>query len=84
MKVLTLRNLPPHLASAISRRAQERGTSLTRAVISLLEDALGAKQDMGPRFHDLDDLAGSWAREEAAAFEEALREQRAIDQDVWR
>lgn len=82
--VLTLRNLPPHLASAIRRRAHERGTSLTRAVISLLEDALGAKQDMGPRYHDLDDLAGSWAREEAAVFEEALRDQRGIDKDVWR
>src|SRR5574341_2616538 len=84
MKTLTLRNVPPHVATAISRRARERGTSLTKAVISLLEDGLGTRQGVGPRYHDLDDLAGSWAREEAATFEEALREQRAIDQDVWR
>ena len=84
MKALTLRNLPPHVATAISRRARERRTSLTKAVISLLEDGLGVREAVGPRYHDLDDLAGSWAREEAATFEEALREQRAIDQDVWR
>lgn len=84
MKALTLRNLPPHLVSAITRRAAERGTSMTRAVISLLEDALEAKPRMRPPYHDLDDLAGSWTREEAAAFDEALGEQRAIDRDGWR
>ena len=34
--------------------------------------------------HDLDHLAGTWSRKEAAAFESALREQRKIDPELWR
>jgi len=29
--------------------------------------------------HDLDSLAGCWTSEEAAAFEESLRQQRAVE-----
>lgn len=36
------------------------------------------KERSGPVYHDLDDLAGSWSREEAAAFDEVLQEQRTI------
>ncbi len=84
VKVLTLRNLPPRVEAAIRRRAQDRGTSLTKAAIGLLEESLGANVGVGPRYHDLDDLSGAWVAEEAATFEEALREQRSIDTDVWR
>lgn len=83
MKTLTLRKLPPHLISAIRRRAKERGISMAQAAISLLEDALTAEQDTGPRYHDLDNLAGSWTREEAASFDGVLREQRWIDPNLW-
>jgi hypothetical protein len=33
---------------------------------------------------DLDDLAGSWSRDEADAFDRALAEQRAIDPELWK
>ena len=84
MNPITLRNLPPAVASAIRRRAMEKKTSLNKAVISLLEEGLGVRQRAATAYHDLDDLAGSWVREEAETFEAALREQRTIDRDVWR
>ena len=84
LKALTLRNLPPHVARAITRRAAELKTSLNKAVISLLEEGLGVREVPAARYHELDELSGSWAREEAAEFEAALREQRTIDPDVWR
>jgi len=34
-------------------------------------------------YNDLDALAGSWSKREAAAFDRALAEQRAIDRDLW-
>ena len=84
MDPITLRNLPPAVASAIRRRAMAKKTSLNKAVISLLEEGLGVRQRAGTAYHDLDDLAGSWVREEAETFEAALREQRTIDRNVWR
>ena len=84
MNPITLRNLPPAVASAIRRRAMDKRMSLNKAVISLLEEGLGVRQRAATVYHDLDDLAGSWVREEAETFEAALREQRTIDRNVWR
>ncbi len=86
MKLVTLRNLPPELANAIRRRAKEHGSSLNKAVIGLLLESLGKGRRKSERatYHDLDALAGSWSKEEGARFEAFLRDQRAIDPDVWR
>lgn len=85
MKVVTLRKLPPELARIIHRRAEEKRTSLTKAVIGLLEERVGMRgpHKARPLHHDLDALAGSWTRREASAFEQALARQRAIDPEVW-
>lgn len=86
VKIVTLRKLPPDVVKVIQRRARERGTSITRAVVSLLEDAAGIRRTKrGPLLHDdLDSLAGSWTKEEATAFERALSEQRRIDPELWK
>ena len=85
MKVVTVRKIPRELARAIERRARAGRTSVTKAVIGLLEEAAGLtrKDGEGPRHHDLDALAGSWTGEETAAFNRALQAQRGIDPDVW-
>jgi TRAP-type C4-dicarboxylate transport system substrate-binding protein len=83
VKLVTLRNLPPHIAKIIRKRADEAGASLNKAVIRLLEEAVGTKEKKGTLHHDLDMLAGSWTKQEAASFEKALDQQRAIDKDLW-
>jgi hypothetical protein len=54
--------------------------------MGLLEESAGirGKKKGGPSHHDLDDLAGSWSKEEASAFDKALARQRVIDPDLWR
>ncbi len=87
MKAITLRNLPPELAKTIRQKAEKQGTSINKAVISLLEEGTGGRdKKKGKRslHHDLDALAGSWTKEEAAEFDEALVSQRTIDPDLWR
>lgn len=60
--------------------------SLNRAVISLLEESLGASEATAGEIlhHDLDHLAGVWTKEEATAFDRALAEQRRIEPDLWK
>lgn len=88
IKAITLRNLPPALVHLISRKAEEQRTSLNKVVISLLEESLGKGRNKGkkekPRYHDLEHLAGAWVEDEAAAFDEALAEQRVIDKELWK
>ncbi len=84
MKPLTLRNVPPDVERAIRRRARERGLSLNKAIITLLEGDEGTHaRRKGVVYHDLDYLAGTWSAKDAAEFDAALEEQRRIDEELW-
>jgi hypothetical protein len=87
MKAITLRNLPPDLVKAVRREAERKRTSINKAVISLLEskaDIQKKKKVRKPQHQELDALAGSWSKKEAAEFDEALAAQRSIDPDLWK
>jgi hypothetical protein len=84
LKTITLRNLPDTLARCIKQKSVEDRTSINRTVIGVLEQAFGLRRSGPTRNHDLDRFIGTWTREETAEFEEALREQRQIDPDLWK
>jgi regulator of PEP synthase PpsR (kinase-PPPase family) len=85
MKVITLRNLSPALSRAIRRKADETRSSVSRTVISLLEETVGiARRQKRSVHHDLDDLSGAWTKDEVAAFDKALKTQRTIDPELWK
>jgi len=84
MKALTLRHLKPELARVIERKAHEAGTSLSGAVLALLEQAAGLTKRPKDTHHDLDHLAGSWSREQSSAFDKTLARQRKIDPELWK
>jgi hypothetical protein len=60
--------------------------SLNKAVISFLQTewVREKKKSRQTRHHDLDDLAGSWSKKEAAEFDNSLAAQRTIDPDLWK
>ncbi len=87
MKLITLRNVPAPVARAIKEKAKRERLSLNRAVVQLLEEATGqpagkagAKRALS---YDLDKYSGSWTAEEAAEFNAALKEQRAVNPKDW-
>lgn len=87
MKAITLRNVPRELARKIEKKASETHTSMNKAVIELLEENLGAghpREKKTPIYHDLDRLAGSWSKSEAARFQKGLAHFRRIDSELWR
>ena len=85
MKAITLRNLPPNLGRRLERKAKEKGSSLNKTVIGILEAALETSRKRNTRLHhDLDHLAGLWSEDEAREFDEDLAAQRKIDPELWR
>lgn len=85
MKAVTLRNLPHQLDRTIRQRAKKKGVSVNKAVIGLLQEHLGESERKTVRqYHDLDDLSGSWSKQEAEAFEQVLAKQRGIDMEMWK
>ena len=80
---ITLRNLPAPVARAVREHAARYHVSLNKAVIQLLEGALGA----APRARGRDDLArlaGSWSAKTARHAERTLADLRTIDAADWR
>jgi plasmid stability protein len=79
---ITLRNLPAPVARAVREHAARYHISLNKAVIQLLEGALGGAPR--PRRDDLARLAGSWSAQTARHAERKLAELRTIDEADWR
>ena len=87
MKQMTIRGIPAEVQKAVKREAERKGLSLNRAFISVLERAVGGESREKKKkvlHHDLDHLAGLWSREESAAFEQNLRAQRKVDEELWK
>ena len=86
MKVVTLRNLSPALSRALRRKADETRSSVSKTVIGLLEETVGIGRRQKNRriHHDLDELSGAWTKDEATAFNKALKTQRSIDAELWK
>jgi len=82
---LTIRSIGSRLRSALEREAARRGQSLNKTVLALLAESLGLEGSRAGEEHDdLDELAGTWSKSEAARFDEALRAQRQVDAKLWR
>ena len=85
MKAITLRGLSPAIAGEVKRRSREKGWSLNRTVIAMLEEAVGVHRSKEIKVHhDLDHLAGTWSRERAEEMERFLAEQRQIEPEMWK
>jgi len=82
MGQITLRSIPDKVKKTVQKEAERKGVSLNKAIISLLERAVGTKTPEKKRralYHDLDHLAGLWSRKDAASFDNTLNSQRKMD-----
>ena len=87
MRQITLRGIPDNIETLAQEEAKSKGVSLNKAFISLLRR--GAEQQASPRrkkpstASEFSKFLGLWKEEDAAAFDESLRQQRDIDKDLW-
>ncbi len=79
MRQLTVRGVPDDVADRLASIAGERGQSLNKTVVEILEKAVGA----GSQASWLDRYV-TWTDEDVAEFEEGLAVQRVIDPELWR
>jgi hypothetical protein len=85
VNAVTVRNLPPGVAKAVKEKARKEKLSLNKAIVRLLEEATGVEERKKKVVHhDLDRFFGTWTKEEADAFDEAMREHRQVDPEMWK
>jgi plasmid stability protein len=78
-KTLTIRGVTPELASRLEALARARGRSVNAAVLEILREILGEDERAG-RLRRY----ATWSGEDLREFEEALEQQRVVDEDLWR
>ncbi len=84
MPTMTLRGLKEEEAERLREEARREGVSLNALLLRLIREGAGlAHRPWRPRYHDLDDLAGTWTEEEAQAVLAALEETEQIDPGMW-
>ena len=78
-KQLTIRGVSDELGRRLARLGRERRQSVNTLTLGILEDAVGihARRRRLARY-------ATWSAAEAAAFDQALSDQRVIDDDLWR
>lgn len=81
MHHLTIRNVPPDLASALQAARRARGISLNGVVLELLAASLGVTPAVD---NGLARRAGTWTDEEADRFSALLAEIDPVDPELWR
>ena len=87
MKALLLRGLEEELLNEIKKKAKKESLSMNKYIVLLLEENLGfaKKHKKGiVKYDDLKNLFGKWGSKEYRTFSENVKNQRIIDEELWK
>lgn len=87
MKQLTIRGIPDEVEREIRKMARQKGVSLNKAALAVLEKASGTRglqKNKRRLHHDLDHLCGIWNKAEAGEIEKQISLHRKIDEVLWK
>lgn len=79
VRQITIRNPAPELTRRLKAIAAARRESLNTTILRLLADAVGIDE----RRERLERWA-TWTGDDAAEFDEVLKDQRIVDAQLWR
>ena len=85
MKSITIHGLDAPLWNALKARAHEDGTSLNKAIKSLLEDAVGMRPRTSlQKENPFASFCGRWSQAEYDEFVKATAVFEKIDEEAWK
>ncbi|PDW00397.1 hypothetical protein [Candidatus Chloroploca asiatica] len=82
---VTITHLDQAVTEWIEGEAQRTGQSVEAIVRWLLVQGMEVARHQGTaqRYHDLDDLAGTWSAADAVVFQQALDDMNQLDPTLW-
>jgi len=86
MKTISLRGIDDETAARLKEQARKENLSVNALILRLIRRGIGLApgSTRHQRHQELDALAGTWSRDEAAQFLESIRDFEAVDEDLWR
>lgn len=83
MATITLRQVPEETLERLKRAAKQSGLSMNRFLLQKLDEDIGGSSYKPKEFHDLDHLFGSLDEDEYRSLNQAITDQRQIDEELW-
>ena len=85
MKAITIRGIEPEVAEKLKQTASSQGKSTNRLILDIIEKELGFEKGnrYSRRYHDLDDLFGTWSEAEFQKISNTIKSERQIDPELW-
>ena len=77
-KQLTVRNVPDAVAEKLDAMSREQGESVNTIVVKILSSAAGVSE----RREHLRRYV-TWAEQDAETFDDTLKAQRRVDEELW-
>ncbi len=85
MTTMTLRGVDEKITAALKEKARKEGISVNALMLRVLKESLGLeKKKRGVVYDDLDHLAGTWSKKDAAEFERAAAVFEKVDEEMWK
>lgn len=80
-----LRNVDPELLRHLKLESTKEDVSMNTLILTLLRRSLNlTTQKPSKVYHDLDQLAGTWSKEQAKAFLNSISDFENVDKDIWK
>ena len=86
MRSLSIRGVDDQLAELLKQEAKSTNRSVNQVILETLRKHAGLEKEkrFTGRYHDLDQLFGSWSREEFEAIQGRIDSERHIDAELWK
>jgi hypothetical protein len=82
MHQITIRGVSPEIEKEIRRISKKKNISINQVIKEIIHKEFGMGKEK-PLASSLKKLAGGWSREDADAFESAIRSCEQIDAEMW-
>lgn len=80
-----LRNVDEKLILLLKQQANKEDISVNTLILMLLRRSLGLSTQLkAPVYHDLDNLCGTWTKQQAKEFVNNTAEFETIDKEMWK
>jgi hypothetical protein len=81
--IIQLQKTDESIISQIKQEAKQQNIDFNAFLIDLIRTGLQTLQNQQPIYHDLDNLAGTWSKEDEETFTQATTDFNRIDEALW-
>lgn len=81
--IIQIQKADESIIQQVEQKAKQQNIGLNELLLHLVRTGLQILQVQQPIYHDLDELAGTWSKDDERIFEQATSDFGQIDEALW-